>query len=180
MRYRRIKAPGAAYFFTVNLANRTSSLLIDRIDTLRQAVRHVKTHHPFHIIAWVVLPEHMHAIWSMPDHDPDYSKRWRLIKQHFSKSVEREEVIRSSRQHKGEREIWQRRFWEHQIRDESDLQSHVDYVHINPVKHGHVARASDWPYSSIHRYIYGEGLSPLIGRAILMMLARKVKQCGKT
>ncbi|WP_284322337.1 REP-associated tyrosine transposase [Dyella acidisoli] len=153
MRYRRIKAPGATYFFTVNLANRTSSLLTDRVDILREAVRHIKTHHPFHIAAWVVLPDHMHTIWSMPDRDPDYSKRWRLIKQRFSKSIEREEIIRPSKQRKGEREIWQRRFWEHQIRDERDFQTHLDYVHINPVKHGYVARARDWPYSSIHRYI---------------------------
>ncbi len=153
MRYRRMKAPGATYFFTVNLAHRASSLLVDRIDSLREAVRRVKTHYYFDIVAWVVLPDHMHAIWSMPDHDPDYSKRWRLIKHYFSKSIERRESIRPSRLSKGEREIWQRRFWEHQLRDEADLQNHLDYVHINPVKHGYVTRARDWPYSSIHRYI---------------------------
>jgi putative transposase len=160
MRYRRIMTPGATYFFTVNLADRANSLLIDRIDSLREAVRQVKTRYPFDILAWVVLPDHMHAIWNMPPHDPDYPKRWRLIKQRFSKSIERKEVIRPSRQHKGEREIWQRRFWEHQIRDERDLQNHLDYVHINPAKHGYVARASDWPYSSIHRYIREGAITP--------------------
>ncbi|MBE1160086.1 REP-associated tyrosine transposase [Dyella acidiphila] len=160
MRYRRVKTPGGTYFFTVNLATRTSSLLIDRIDALRNAVRQVKAQHPFRILAWAVLPDHMHAIWVMPEHDGDYSNRWKLIKQRFSKSIERTEAVSSSRQHKGERNIWQRRFWEHQIRDERDLQSHVDYVHINPVKHGHVNRASDWPYSSIHRYIRAGMVTP--------------------
>jgi putative transposase len=160
MRYRRIRAPGAAYFFTVNLANRSSSLLIERIDALRNAVRHVKAHYPFDIVAWTVLPDQMHAIWRMPDHDSDYSKRWRLIKQHFSKSIEQKEIISISRQYKGERGIWQRRFWEHQLRDERDIQNHLDYVHINPVKHGHATRASDWPYSSIHRYIRQGIISP--------------------
>ena len=160
MRYRRITAPGATYFFTVNLADRASSLLVDRIDSLREAVRQVKTRYPFDILAWVVLPEHMHAIWSMPSNDSDYSKRWRLIKQHFSKSIEREGATNLSRQRKGEREVWQRRFWEHQIRDERDLQNHLDYVHINPVKHDHVIRASEWPYSSIHRYIRQGFMTP--------------------
>ncbi|GLQ49994.1 transposase [Dyella flava] len=160
MRYRRAKTPGGTYFFTVNLADRSSALLTKRVDALRAAVRHIKKHHPFHILAWVVLPDHMHAIWTMPDHDADYSKRWRLIKHRFSSSIERQETIGQSRQRKHERGIWQRRFWEHQIRDEQDLQNHLDYVHINPVKHGHVARASDWPYSSIHRYIRQGHLSP--------------------
>ena len=153
MRYRRIHVPGATYFFTINLANRASTLLIDHIDTFRDAVRRVKAGYPFNIVAWVVLPEHMHAIWRMPDHDSDYSKRWRLIKQRFSKSIDWQDALIPSRRDKGERNIWQRRFWEHQIRDKRDLQNHVDYVHINPVKHGHVAKASDWRYSSIHRYI---------------------------
>jgi putative transposase len=153
MRYRRARTLGGTYFFTVNLANRASSLLTKRIDVLRESVRRVKQHYPFHILAWVVLPDHMHAIWSMPEQDSDYSTRWRLIKQRFSRSIEPQEMIRSSRRQKNEREIWQRRFWEHEIRNERDLQNHVDYVHINPVKHGHVRVASEWPYSSIHSYI---------------------------
>jgi putative transposase len=153
MKYRRAQVRGGTYFFTVNLADRTSSLLVERIGVLREAVRYVKGRHPFHILGWVVLPEHMHAIWTMPDEDADYSIRWRLIKQRFCRFIEPQEAIAPSRQRKDEREIWQRRFWEHQIRDDRDLQNHLDYVHINPVKHGYVARASDWPYSSIHRYI---------------------------
>ena len=153
MQYRRARVPGGTFFFTVNLADRKSNLLVERIGTLREAVHYVKQRRSFHILGWVVLPEHMHAIWAMPDQDSDYSTRWRLIKQRFSRSIESREAVRPSRQHKGEREIWQRRFWEHQIRGEKDLQNHLDYVHINPVKHRYVEVASAWPYSSIHRYI---------------------------
>ena len=153
MHYRRSNAAGGTYFFTVNLADRSSRLLAECIDTLRHAVRTVKQKHPFDIVAWVVLPEHMHAVWTLPPDDADFSIRWLLIKTAFSRAIERGEARSPSRLRKGERGIWQRRFWEHQIRDEHDLTQHVDYVHINPVKHGHVTRASDWPYSSIHRYI---------------------------
>ena len=160
MRYRRAQAPGGTFFFTVNLADRSSSLLTERIAALRHAVAVVKHRHPFHIVAWVVLPEHMHAVWRMPAADGNYSMRWMLIKQIFSKAVEARSVASASKRRKGEREIWQRRFWEHQIRNDLDLQHHVDYVHINPVKHGYVTRASDWAYSSIHRYIRRGDISP--------------------
>ena len=153
MRYRRTRQPGGTYFFTVNLADRAASLLTDRVDDLRNAVRTVKRNHPFDILAWVVMPDHLHAVWSLPDNDPDCATRWMLIKAGFSRNVTRGEWVRASRLSKGERGVWQRRFWEHLITDEDDLARHVDYVHINPVKHGHVARAVDWPYSSIHGYI---------------------------
>lgn len=153
MRYRRANTPGGTYFFTVNLADRSSRLLVDRIDDLRASVRLVKQRHPFEIVAWIVLPEHLHAIWTLPQDDADYSTRWALIKAGYSRRIERSEVISPSRRAKGERGLWQRRFWEHQIRDEIDLQRHVDYVHFNPVKHGHALRAADWRYSSIHRYV---------------------------
>ncbi|MGH8159629.1 MAG: REP-associated tyrosine transposase [Rhodanobacter sp.] len=153
MHYRRSNAAGGTYFFTVNLADRSSCLLVEHVDTLRDAVRMVKQKRPFDILAWVVLPEHMHAVWTLPPDDADFSTRWSLIKATFSRGIEQGEAIGASRLRKGERGVWQRRFWEHQIRDEHDLAHHVDYVHINPVKHGHAARASDWPFSSIHRYI---------------------------
>jgi len=153
MHYRRAHACGGTFFFTVNLADRSSRMLVEHIDALRDAVRAVKQRHPFEIDAWVVLPDHMHAVWTLPPDDGDFSIRWMLIKAAFSRAIERGENIRRSRMKKRERGIWQRRFWEHQIRDEDDLANHIDYVHINPVKHGHTARASDWPYSSIHRYI---------------------------
>jgi len=153
MRYRRAHATGGTYFFTVNLADRSSRLLVERVAVLRRAVRTVKQRHPFEIVAWVVLPDHMHAVWTLPLDDGDFFTRWLLIKASFSRAIEHGEPVRGSRLHKGERGIWQRRFWEHQIRDEVDLARHVDYVHINPVKHGHAAGAAAWPHSSIHRYI---------------------------
>lgn len=153
MRYRRTRHPGGTYFFTVNLAERSSSLLTDRIDDLRQIVRTVKRNHPFDILAWVVLPDHLHAIWVLPEGDGDCATRWMLIKAGFSRSIPKGERVRASRLSKGERGVWQRRFWEHLITDEDDLQRHVDYIHINPVKHGYVARAADWPYSSIHQHV---------------------------
>lgn len=153
MDYRRIRQEGGTYFFTVNLSDRSGTLLVDRIDDLRSAVRVVKQRHPFDIVAWVVLPDHMHVVWTLPTHDGDCAVRWMLIKAAFSRAVPKGEWIRDTRRRKGERGIWQRRFWEHLITDEVDLRRHVEYVHINPVKHGYVARAVDWPYSSIHRDI---------------------------
>jgi putative transposase len=153
MRYRRANATGGTYFFTVNLADRSSRLLVDRIDDLRTNVRLVKQRHPFEIRAWVVLPDHLHAIWTLPADDADFSTRWALIKAGFSRQIERGERIGASRRAKGERGLWQRRFWEHQIRDETDMQRHIDYVHFNPVKHGYASRAAYWPFSSIHRLI---------------------------
>ena len=153
MRYRRTRQPGGTYFFTVNLAERSSSLLTDHVDDLRRVVSSVKRNHPFGILAWVVMPDHLHAIWTLPENDGDCATRWMLIKAGFSRSIPKGERVRTSRLAKGERGVWQRRFWEHLVTDDNDLERHVDYVHINPVKHGHAARAADWPYSSIHGYI---------------------------
>lgn len=153
MRYRRANATGATWFFTVNLVDRKSDLLIRHIDTLHEAVRLTRRNHPFDIVAMVVLPDHLHAVWTLPPDDADYPMRWALIKAAFSRQLPRTELIGDSRLRKRERGIWQRRYWEHQIRDEADLQAHVDYIHFNPVKHGHAHKAADWPYSSIHRYI---------------------------
>lgn len=153
MKYRRAEIPGGTYFFTVNLANRSSRLLVEQISALREAVRTVKARHPFEIVAWVVLPDHMHAVWTLPPGDVEYAKRWMLIKVAFSSQIPHGERISASRLRKGERGLWQRRYWEHAIADEGDLQQHIDYIHYNPVKHGYVRSASAWPYSSIHRYI---------------------------
>lgn len=153
MRYRRADIPGASYFFTVNLADRSNSLLVDHVAVLREAVRVVKQRHPFHIDAFVVLPEHLHALWTLPENDADFATRWMLIKAGFSRCMAKNESRSNSRVKKGERGIWQWRYWEHLIRDEDDYQRHVDYIHFNPVKHGHVNRAADWAHSSIHRYI---------------------------
>lgn len=99
----------------------------------------------------VVLPDHLHCIWTLPEGDCDYAKRWALIKIYFSKNIPKIEPVNASRLKKGERGVWQRRFWEHVIRDERDFLSHMEYIHINPIKHGYVLNAIDWPYSSIHK-----------------------------
>jgi putative transposase len=152
--YQRIKIEGATYFFTVNLLERQSNtLLVQKIDTLREVVRKVKAKYPFHIDAWVVLPEHLHAMWTLPADDCNYSLRWRLIKNGFSRALPKIEHCSPIRQAAGERGIWQRHFLEHCIRDEADYQHHLDYIHINPLKHGLVSNVKDWPYSSFHRYV---------------------------
>ncbi len=153
MEYRRANIKGGTYFFTVNLAERRRTLLVDEIDTLREVIRTVKTKHPFHIDAMVVLPDHLHALWTLPEGDNDFPMRWMLIKSGFSRRIKKGERIGISRKRKGERGIWQRRYWEHCIRDDRDYQHHVHYIHYNPVKHGFVDKAVNWPYSSIHRYV---------------------------
>lgn len=158
--YRRARVPGTTYFFTVNLRDRGSDLLIREIDLLRSTVRATKARHPFHIDAWVVLPEHMHCLWTLPPGDADFSLRWKVIKFGFSRRLPASEVHTGTQVRRGERGIWQRRYWEHLIRDEQDYQRHYDYIHFNPLKHGHVQRLVDWPYSSFHRAVAG-GLYPL-------------------
>ncbi|MFE8070088.1 transposase [Marinobacteraceae bacterium S3BR75-40.1] len=153
MQYRRSNTKGGTYFFTVNMAQRNSDLLVRHIDDLREVMRHVKTKHPFSLLAMVVLPDHLHTIWRLPEGNADYSQRWSLIKAGFSRRMGKGEYIRQSRVAKRERGIWQRRYWEHQIKDENDLARHVDYIHYNPVKHGWVKRPIDWPYSTLHEYV---------------------------
>jgi putative transposase len=135
------------------LAERRLHLLTDHIDLLRRAFRETQSRHPFTIEAIVVLPDHLHAIWSLPDGDADFATRWRLIKSSFSRGLPTGEPVSISRKQKGERGIWQRRYWEHALRDEADLARHVDYIHFNPVKHGHVTRVRDWRHSSFHRMV---------------------------
>jgi len=148
--YRRYRLKGGAYFFTVNLAERKRNLLTEHIDALRGAFREIKQTHPFQIDAIVVLPDHLHTLWTLPKGDDDFSLRWRQIKSAFSREIEKGERISKSRMQKQERGIWQRRFWEHAIRNEQDYTLHVDYIHFNPVKHGYVRQVADWPYSSFH------------------------------
>ena len=152
--YRRATIEGATYFFTVNCAERHENhLLTNNIDVLRQIFRKVKATHPFEIDAIVLLPEHLHCIWTLPQCDADYRTRWYLIKAWFSRAIPSGERRSKSRVIRGERGIWQRRYWEHLIRDERDFERHVDYIHWNPVKHGWVKRPRDWPHSSFHAYM---------------------------
>jgi len=151
-RYLRPRVPGASVFFTVTLTDRRSRLLVQEVAALRHAVRATRAERPFQIDAWVVLPDHLHALWTMPEDDADYSTRWRLIKTRFSRRLP-VGPLRPSHEARQERGIWQRRFWERHIRNEADFATHLRYCWGNPVKHGLVEKPEDWPYSSVHRDI---------------------------
>ena len=157
--YRRNHLPGGTFFFTVTLGNRSSRVLTEHIELLRAAFRKVQREQPFRIDAVVVLPEHLHAIWTLPPDDDDYPGRWRAIKSAFTRAVVKSGLA-VARNAKGEYALWQRRYWEHTIADEEDFQRHVDYIHSNPVKHGWVEGVADWPHSSFHRYVE-TGILPL-------------------
>jgi putative transposase len=156
--YRRNFIPGGTFFFTVTLADRRSRVLVDRIDLLRNALRASRRERPFAIDAIVILPDHLHSIFTLPSDDPDFSGRWRRIKGHFSSALI-DASIELKRRPNGDLALWQRRFWEHTIRDEADFARHVDYIHFNPVKHAFVRWVRDWPYSSFHRYVK-DGILP--------------------
>jgi putative transposase len=158
--YRRAFVPGGCWFFTVNLLERRQTLLVDHIALLREAVDGTRRDFPFEIDAFVVLPEHLHAIWSLPQRDADFSTRWRLVKTRFAKALPKWERRSAIRKRRNERGIWQRRFWEHLIRDDADYARHLEYCYINPVKHALVTRVRDWPHSSFHRDVR-RGLFPL-------------------
>lgn len=151
--YRRRRVPGGTYFFTVNLLDRRSGLLVAHIDALRESVRRARLRKPFHVDAWVVLPDHMHCLWTLPEGDADFPRRWFAIKRAFSAALPASEPRSPTMARRGERGVWQRRYWEHVIRDERDYAIHMDYVHFNPVRHGLVANVSDWPYSSFRRCV---------------------------
>ena len=181
MQYRRTFVPGGTYFFTVVTAWRRR-LFCDEgtVDLVRQAFRHVKAQRPFTVNAMVVLPDHLHCIWTLPTADEDYPTRWRLIKTWVTKrypcgrpqasrpsrrldSSEKQSdyapLIRPTTSRRQKPVVWQARYWEHLIRNEEDYRQHVEYIHYNPVKHGHVPRPWDWPHSSFRQYVQ-EGLYP--------------------
>ena len=172
-KYRRLRVSGATYFFTVALARRGTTLLVDEIGALRQAFSATQAERPFRCDAIVILPDHLHAIWTLPAGDADYSTRLRLMKARFSRAVAPKVGAKHppyrggggvpasrSKRAKGELGIWQRRFWEHCIRDAADYEAHLRYCWANPVKHGIVTHAADWPYSSIHRNIRAGQVAP--------------------
>ncbi|WP_342068672.1 REP-associated tyrosine transposase [Yoonia algicola] len=148
--YRRLRVPGGTYFFTVRLQDQRADLLVSQIDLLRDAVRLCRKRWPFEIDAAVVLPNKLHMIWTLPDGDADFSKRWRLIKSSFSRHAPAPTYIPDSHRKRGEKGIWQRRFWEHLIRDEDDMALHLHLIRSAPIHAGLVKRPSDWPYSSLH------------------------------
>ncbi|MGD2134374.1 MAG: transposase [Maricaulaceae bacterium] len=147
--YRRLYMSGGEYFFTVNLRDRRSDLLVTEIDALKAAWRDVARERPFETVAAVVLPDHLHALWRLPPDDHDFSTRWRLIKHGFTRRLP---DVHKAVGRKGERGVWQPRFWEHLIRDEDDFENCLGYIHWNPVKHGHVEKMDDWPHSTWRAY----------------------------
>ncbi len=162
--YRRANVPGGTYFFTANTYRRRKFLTDEPFrNALRDGIEMARTTLPFTIVAWVLMPDHLHCIWRLPEGDADFSRRWAIIKLAVSRQcghlIKADAVLSESKLARHESVVWQRRFWEHQIRDELDLQRHVDYIHFNPVKHGYVACVSDWPYSTFHRYVQ-QGMYP--------------------
>jgi len=145
MEYRRSFLPGGTFFFTVVTGDRKPLFSEPtNITTLRSAFRKIQVQRPFTLEAAVVLPDHLHCIWTLPPGDADFSTRWRLIKTWFTKHCD---------WGRGERGLWQHRYWEHILRDETDYRRHIEYIHFNPVKHGYVKAPMDWPYSSFRRYV---------------------------
>ena len=175
-RYRRASAAGASYFFTVVAYRRQPILCNETVrNALRSAIETVRASRPFVIDAWVLLPDHLHCVWTLPDDDADFSTRWMMIKRAVSlacrEDYRRACLMTASKLKHRESTIWQRRFLEHQIRNEDDLVRHVNYIHFNPVKHGHVQHAIDWPYSTFHRYVrdgvYAHDWGGAIDRVVL-------------
>ena len=157
-RYRRSLVSGGTYFFTVVTYRRQRILCDDMLrHALRAAIESVRVSRPFVIDAWVLLPDHLHCIWTLPDGDADFSTRWAMIKRKVSlacaSAYKQENLLTASKQKHRESTIWQRRFWEHQIRDDDDFSRHMDYLHYNPVKHGLMSQVKDWPYSSFHQQV---------------------------
>ncbi len=150
--YIRPKITGTPIFFTLNLANRGTSLLVDEIETLRHAFTTTMNERPFTLNAIVILPDHLHTVMTLPESDSDYATRWRIIKARFSRKMAKGHV-RQSHIARKERGVWQRRYWEHHIRNDEDYRKHVEYCWLNPVKHGLVEKPVEWPHSSIHRDI---------------------------
>jgi putative transposase len=159
--YRRAWHLGGTWFFTLALQQRHHNpLLIQYIDVLRLAVARTRRDHPFTIHGWVVLPDHLHCIIELPLGDTNFSQRLRVIKSNFSRAIPATQIQNESRIRRGERAIWQRRFWEHLIRDQADFNAHMDYLHFNPVKHGLVKSVADWPYSTFHHLVAAQIYPP--------------------
>ncbi|MBW2107234.1 MAG: transposase [Deltaproteobacteria bacterium] len=156
MRYRRAQINGGTYFFTVVTYRRMRFLTKpENVSLLRQSFKYVMERHPFVTDAIVILPDHLHCIWTLPQGNHDFSTRWRLLKSHFSRHFKNfhSNNLSKSLTNKKEKGVWQRRFWEHLIRDENDFSRHVEYIHYNPVKHGVAQSPAQWEYSSFHRYV---------------------------
>ena len=163
-KYRRATIKGGTYFFTVVTFRRQTFLCDENVrNALREGIRNTRITHPFTIDGWVLLPDHLHCIWTLPPNDAAFGVRWAMIKRAVTKKcapdLYRDDWMNESKRRRKESTIWQRRFWEHLIRDDRDYEKHMDYIHYNPVKHGFVKSVIEWPYSTFHRYmrqgIYG-------------------------
>ncbi len=156
-KYKRLREQGASYFFTLVTHERRKLFLeAETVELLSSSIATVQERHPFELAALVVLPAHLHALWQLPSHDADYPTRWRLIKERFTKAwVKRHGPTNpnASRLAKGEQALWQRRYWEHLIRDDEDLGPHLDYIHLNPVHHGLADAPKNWPHSSFAAWV---------------------------
>lgn len=144
--YRRVYIDGGVYFFTLVTHHRQPLLCTEpALSRLRASFQYVMKKHPFHMIGLIILPDHLHCIWELPSHDSDFSLRWNMFKRYFSIGMA------GALNERREKNIWQRRFWEHYIRDENDFKGCLDYIYYNPVKHGYVTSPSDWRYSTFRR-----------------------------
>ena len=169
--YRRSNTSGATFFFTLVTFQRRKILTNEQSRFwLLESVVKTRDRFPFLVDAWVLLPDHMHCMWTLPEGDFDFSIRWNGIKSRFTKLAKnllhKPELMSPSKHKHRESTIWQRRFWEHQIRDDNDYEKHMNYIHYNPVKHSYVNKAADWPYSSFHRYVRNEIYSPTWGHSM--------------
>ncbi|WP_276488373.1 REP-associated tyrosine transposase [Ectopseudomonas mendocina] len=160
VKYRRTKVAGGCYFLTLALQDRRSDLLLKSAALLRRCLQNTQVRLHFRVPALVVLPDHLHMLMVLPPDDADFSARIRMLKASFVGALRQQVGSEVRTNAKGEANIWQRRFWEHLIRDEQDYRHHVDYIHINPLKHGLVTRVRDWPFSSFHHYVR-QGLLPI-------------------
>jgi putative transposase len=180
MRYRRASLGGGTYFFTL-VTERRRPLFREKaaVELFLDAVESIRLRHPFEVDAFVVLPDHLHALWTLPEADARFSMRWRLIKEAFTRSYLKTHAApdrSESRRSKGEQGIWQRRFWEHIIRDEADFIAHLNYIHLNPVHHGLVAAPRDWPHSSFREWVEREAYEITWGSDALPGLPDWAKQ----
>jgi len=158
--YRRYYVAGGTFFFTVKTARNVPLFRHDaNARLLGSVLREMKQRWPVEVLAMVLMPDHLHTIWTLPADDADYPKRWGWVKKEFTKQYlaqgGREQACSESKERNRRRGVWQRRYWEHMIRDEADLEAHFDYIHWNPVKHRYVQRVADWPYSTFHRWVRG-------------------------
>jgi len=162
MKYRRVYVNGGTYFFTLVTYKRLPLFSSqESVEVFHEAIRYTSARLPFESVAYVILPDHLHIIWTLPEESCDYSTRWRLIKSYFTRCWNKDNGARgsASRMRKKERAVWQRRYWEHLIRDEIDLSHHIEYIHYNPIKHGYVHSLMEWHNSSFLNYVQ-DGLYP--------------------